>query len=70
MAHYNCDYLSHTIRFYQVDLKLNTDFPPQFCGGFFSVKSPNVTQRSVSQANAFKKSKNPSAFVSQNYRLK
>ena len=37
---------------------------------FFTVKSPSVTKRSVSQENAFKKSKNPRAFFSQNYRLK
>ena len=30
---------------------------------FFTVKSPTVTQRSVSQENAFKKSKNPSPFL-------
>ena len=30
---------------------------------FFTVKSPSVTQRLVSQDNAFKKSKDPSAFV-------
>ena len=30
--------------------------------GFFTVKSPSVTQRSVSQENAFKKDKNPSFF--------
>ena len=30
---------------------------------FFTVKSPNVTQRSVFQENAFKKSKNPSPFL-------
>ena len=33
----------------------------QFC--IFTVKSPSVTQRSVSQENAFKKSKNLLAFV-------
>ena len=31
---------------------LNTNFPPQF----FTIKSPSVTQRSVSQENAYKKS--------------
>ena len=30
---------------------------------FFNVKLPSVTQRSVSQENAFKKSKNPSPFL-------
>ena len=57
---YNFDYLQHiTFRFYLIDFQLNTDFPSQFCG-FFTVKSPSVTQRSVSYENAFKKSKNPS----------
>ena len=31
---------------------LSTDFPSQFC--VFTVKSPSVTQRSISQENAFK----------------
>ena len=35
-------------------------FPFNFA--FFTVKSPNVTQRSVSQDNAFKRSKHPSPF--------
>ena len=43
-----------------IDFQLNTDFPSQF--SFFTVKSPSVTQRSVSQENAFKTSKNPSLF--------
>ena len=30
---------------------------------FFTVKSPSVTQRSVSQENAYKKSENPSPFL-------
>ena len=52
---YNCDYLKHsTFRFNLVDFQLNTDFPSQFCG--FTVKSPSVTQRLVSQENAYKKS--------------
>ena len=38
---------------------INTHFASQFLH-FFTVKSPSVTQRSVSQENAFKKSKNPS----------
>ena len=29
---------------------------------FFTVKSPSVTKRSVSEGSAFKKSKNPSGF--------
>ena len=53
---YNCDYLKHnTFRFNLIDFQLNTDFPSQFCI-FFSVKSPSVTQRTVSQENAYKKS--------------
>ena len=36
---------------------------------FFTVKSLSVTQR-FAQENAFKKSKNSSAFISQQYRLK
>ena len=69
---YNFDYLQHsTFRFNLIDFQLNTDFPSQFC--VFTVKSPSVTQRSVSQENAFKKSKNPSPFFFfffQNYRLR
>ena len=53
---YNCDYLQHSIfRFNLIDFQLNTDFPSQFCV-FFTIKSPIVTQRSVSQENAFKRS--------------
>ena len=53
---YNCDYLKHsTLRFNLIDFQLNTDFPFQFCV-FLPQKSPNVTQRSVSQENAYKKS--------------
>ena len=53
---YNCNYLQHsTFRFNLIDFQLNTDFPFQFWG-FFTVKSPSVTQRSVSQENADKKS--------------
>ena len=52
---YNCDYLKRsTFCFNLIDFQLNTDFPSQFC--VFTVKSPSVTQRSVSQANAYKKS--------------
>ena len=67
---YNCEYLPHTtFRFYIIDFQLNTDFPSNFV--FFTVKSPGVTQRSVSQENAFKNRKNPSAFFPpQNHRLK
>ena len=55
---YNCDYLPHTtFCFYSINFQLNIDFPSQFCI-FFTVKSPSVTQRSVSKENAFEKSKN------------
>ena len=50
-----------TFRVYLVDFWLNIDFSSQFCV-FFTIKSPSVTQTSVSQENAFKKSKNPSPF--------
>ena len=52
---YNCDYLKHsTFRFNLIDFQLNTIFLPNF--PLFTVKSPSVTQRSVSQENAYKKS--------------
>ena len=52
---YNYDYLKYrTFRFNFIDFQLNIDFPFQFC--VFTVKSPSVTQRSVSQENAYKKS--------------
>ena len=52
---YNYDYLKHsTFRFNLIDFQLNTDFPSQFC--VFNVKSPSVSQRSVSQESAYKKS--------------
>ena len=52
---YNCDYLKHsTFHFNLIDFQLNTDSPSQFC--VFTVKTPSVTQRSVSQENAYKKS--------------
>ena len=52
---YDCDYLKHsTLRFNLIDFQLNTDFSSQFC--VFILKSPSVTQRSVSQENAYKKS--------------
>ena len=49
---YYCDYLKHsTFRFSLIYFQLNTDFPSQFC-----VFYRKVTQRSVSQENAYKKS--------------
>ena len=60
---YNCDYLKHsTFRFNLIDFQLNTNFPSPN-SAFFTVKSPSVTQRSVSQENAYKKSLNPSPFL-------
>ena len=47
--------------FYLIDFQSNADFPSQ--SYVFTVKSRRVTQRSVSQENAFKKSKTPSAFL-------
>ena len=58
---YHCDYLPHTtFSFYLIDFQLNMDFPSQFCGVFFAVKLPSVTQILISQENAFKQGKNPS----------
>ena len=58
---FHSDYLPYTtFRFYLISFQLNTDFPSQFC--VFTVKSFSVTQRSVSQENAFEKSKHPSPF--------
>ena len=52
---YNYDYLKHsTFRFNFIDFQLYIDFLFQIC--VFTVKSPSVTQRSVSQENAYKKS--------------
>ena len=43
-----CDYLKHSsFLFILINFQLNTDF---------TKKSPSVTQRSVSQENAYKKS--------------
>ena len=52
---YTCGYLKHsTFRFNLIDFQLNTNFPSQYA--LFTVKSPSVTQRSVCQENAYKKS--------------
>ena len=49
---YTCGYLKHsTFRFNLIDFQLNTDFPSQF-----RVFYRKITQRSVSQENAYKKS--------------
>ena len=47
--------------FFLIDFQLNADFPSNFAG-FFNHKIPSVTQRLVSQENAFKKSEKPNAF--------
>ena len=54
---YNCDHLKHsTFRFNLIGFHLNTDIPlPNFA--FFTIKSSSVTQRPVSQENAYKKAK-------------
>ena len=50
-----CDSVKHsTFRFSLIDFQLNTNFHSNFA--FFTVKSPNVIQKSVSQENAYKKS--------------
>ena len=50
------DYLKHsTFRFNLIDFQLNTDFPSQFCV-FYHKITYSVTQRSVSQENAYKNS--------------
>ena len=58
---YNSGHEHSKFRFFQINLKLNIDFHSQFCVS--SAKLPSVPQRSVSQENAFKKSKNPSLFL-------
>ena len=66
---YNCNYLKHsTFRFNLIDFQFNIDLVSQFW--VFTVKSPSVTQRSVSQENAFKKELKSFAFSSENYRLR
>ena len=53
----NGDYLQHTtFRFYLIDFQLNTDLPSKFC--VFIIKLASVTQRLVSQENAFERNKN------------
>ena len=52
---YNYDYLKYNkFSFKFIDFQLYIDFPSNFA--FFTVKSPSVTQRSVSHENAYKKS--------------
>ena len=52
---YNCDYLQHnTFCFNLIDFQLNQISLPNFA--FFTVKSPSVAQRSVSQEKPYKKS--------------
>ena len=53
---YTCGYLKHsTNRFNLIDFQLNTDFPSQFYV-FYRKITYSVTQRPVSQENAYKKS--------------
>ena len=53
---YNYHYQKHnTFRFNFIDFQLYIDFPFPILR-FFTVKSPSVIQRSVSQENAYKKS--------------
>ena len=62
---HNSHYLPYTIfRFYLIDFRLNT--LPNFA--FLTLKSPSITQWSVSQENAFKKEQKPVGFSSQNYK--
>ena len=53
--------------FYSIDLQLKQISLPNFACFFFTVKLPRVTQRSVSQENAFKMSTNPSPFFRKQY---
>ena len=55
---------THFVSAKSISVKYN--FPFQILS---FLKSPNVTKRSVSEESAFKKSKNPSAFFSKNYKL-
>ena len=57
---YNYDYLPHTTFSYLRNRFYVKNRFPNFA--FFTVKSPSVTQRSVSQGNSFEQSKNPSPF--------
>ena len=53
---YTCGYLKQsTFSFNLIDFQLDTDFPFQFCV-FYRKITYSVTQRSVSQENAYKKS--------------
>ena len=54
---YNCDYLQHSTFRFSVKYR----FPSPILR-FFTVKSPSVTQRSVSQEYAVKKGKNQLPF--------
>ena len=56
---YYCDYYHILFLLNQFSVKYRLPFPNM---RFFIAKSPSVTQRSVSQENAYKKSKNPSPF--------
>ena len=59
---YHCDYLhAHHISFLLNRFSVKCEFPFPILR-FLTVKLPSVTQRSVSQENAFTKNKNPSSF--------
>ena len=58
---YNCDYLKHsTFRFNLIDFQMQISLIINFA--FFTVKSPIVIQRWVSQENALKRAKTRSLF--------
>ena len=52
----NGDYLKHSTFLYNlIDFQLKTDFPSQFCV-FYRKITLSVTEKTVSQENAYKKS--------------
>ena len=60
---FNNDYLQHsTFCFNLINFLLDTVLPSQFCI-FYCKITFSITQRSVSQENAFKKSKNLLLFI-------
>ena len=63
--HYN--YLPHTTFCFTLKLIFSWIWISLPNLAFFTVKSPSVTQRSVSPESPFKKSKNPSLFFSPHY---
>ena len=59
---YNCDYLQHSTFRFNDRFLVKYRFPFPILRFFYRKITYSVTLRSVSQENAFKKSKNPSAF--------